>query len=104
LLPVSSGITEYVGSGGMKASFAAIWPGHGGQQNRRHRSRKDKLLITNSQMKLIVKFTRISIKTNYHNFHCWKSSQMTNVVWVFSTENSWKNTTTWYWKTYKWCM
>ena len=29
---------EYVGSGGKNANFAAILPGHGGQQNKQHNS------------------------------------------------------------------
>jgi hypothetical protein len=33
---------EYVGSGGRKASFAAIREGQGGQQKRQHNSLNDK--------------------------------------------------------------
>ena len=42
MLPVvSSSSKEYVGSGGKKASLAAILDGHGGQQNRQQSSEKD---------------------------------------------------------------
>jgi len=40
LAPFSS-TKVYVGSGGKKASFAAILDGHGGQQKRQHSSRTD---------------------------------------------------------------
>ena len=39
LVLVSSGVKEYVGSGGMKAILAAILDGHGGQQKRQQISR-----------------------------------------------------------------
>jgi hypothetical protein len=44
--PVSSGIKEYVGSGGKNASFAAIRDGHGGQQNRQQSSLNDRLFMS----------------------------------------------------------
>jgi len=38
-------MNEYVGSGGRKASLAAIREGHGGQQNRQHSSLRESPFI-----------------------------------------------------------
>lgn len=44
-LESSTGVNLYVGSGGKNANFAAIRPGHGGQQNKQHNSLKLKKKI-----------------------------------------------------------
>lgn len=46
--PSRSGRREYVGSGGRKASLAAIRLGKGGQQNRQHSSLTDRPFIIHS--------------------------------------------------------
>lgn len=45
LVPASSAVREYVGSGGRKANLAAIFDGHGGQQNKPHNSLNDRLFM-----------------------------------------------------------
>jgi hypothetical protein len=46
-------VSEYVGSGGRKASFAAIRLGNGGQQNRQQSSLK----LKNNNLKIKYKYS-----------------------------------------------